>query len=512
MNGSRQTVRYLVLPLGLLLFWAAGCTFDSLGLPPSDAPAGGDVTVDGGCGGACKADEICSAGKCVPSCKADETLCSGACVNLQSDPQNCGACGGTCGAGEVCSAGACAQGCTGGKTNCSGSCADLQTDANNCGTCGVQCAEGNTACCAGTCVDLSTDAKNCGVCGTQFSLVGKVCCSGACADLNTDASNCGTCGTTCASLGKVCCVGACADIASDAKNCGNCGVQCDPGKSCCGKACVDLTTDAKNCGSCGAACGAGKVCCGKACADLTSDAKNCGACGTACGAGKVCCAGACVDLTSDAKNCGTCATACATGVTCTAGICGCCGLKACPAKSCKDLLSKACATKDGLYWMDPWGKGGAAVFQAYCNMTTFGGGWTLVARIRGDSKAHGSAGAVGTLTSPGQTTVAKLSDDQINGMAHSMYLLHCMGFSDFLKYNKGWSSAADSSSPLWTGHHKCGDWVCTAKGAWVYNTKTSVNDKGGGSWPDFDGLLYLADNNNGCFRYGSGRDGALWIK
>lgn len=75
---------------------------------------------------------------------------------------------------------------------------------------------------------------------------------------------------------------------------------------------------------------------------------------------------------------------------------------------------------DGQYWADPDGAGGAAPLLVWCDMTTSGGGWTLVAQavpvVSADTLCN-TAG-VGTLDLSAATVSApaKLSDAVINGL------------------------------------------------------------------------------------------------
>jgi hypothetical protein len=119
------------------------------------ADLGSDPWNCGGCGHACRPDQMCSSGLC--ACSGFLTDCGGVCVDITSSPMNCGGCGIACPEGLVCSGGSCMEGCGEGLVDCGGACVDITSSPMNCGGCGIACpgASGADPACQGSTCALS---------------------------------------------------------------------------------------------------------------------------------------------------------------------------------------------------------------------------------------------------------------------------------------------------------------------------------------------------------------------
>jgi len=85
--------------------------------------------------------------------------------------------------------------------------------------------------------------------------------------------------------------------------------------------------------------------------------------------------------------------------------------------SCLDILNAGLSVGDGIYPIDVDGSGPAAEVDMYCDMSTDGGGWTLVEHV--NRNHHRTTAAVSLSALTGRSTHAKMADSDIKVLARS---------------------------------------------------------------------------------------------
>jgi hypothetical protein len=438
-------------------------------------------------------DGRCAVGRCAANFgDCDGNALNGCEADLRTSVAHCGFCNTSCpgapNAVPACAQGTCAITCTAGFADCDGrldnGCeADTRVSATHCGGCGRACApaNGTGACSASTCALTG--------CSAGFADCDGNLANGCEVNTRSDVANCGVCSTRCTvpSGTAACVAGACRVDACTAPfgDCdGNVGNGCETNTSssvahcgACGSACAPRANSAASClgSACRYTCNAGFADCdgnaSNGCeVNLASDLAHCGTCNNRCASANTtsaCTAGACAvqscagtfrncdgaasngceaNIATSTAHCGACNSACPAranaATTCAGGACG----FTCNAgfNDCDDDAANGCETAGACVYAScnavprtrPSGvyalRTGGVLWDAYCDMTSDGGGWTLVLKVDGNASTFNYDSGLWTnttLLNPTNTNLAQ-TEAKFQGFVNQSFTALRLAFVD----------------------------------------------------------------------------------
>jgi hypothetical protein len=229
----------------------------------------------------------------------------------------------------------------------------------HCGACDTPCQPDNAngaSCAQGSC--------NYSACAAGFQDCDGDRSNGCESNQQTDAAHCGSCTTVCSTTTMQNVTGpACTAAHCDYAGCATGFADCDGNR---GNGCEMSATTLQDCNGCSVACAPANAT-GPSCATGTCDYAQCTAGYQDCDGDRS--NGCESNRLTDPDNCGGCNSPCGNGMPCSGGFCQ-------VPTNCKQVLDLGLSVGDGMYTIDPNGGDPSDAYQAYCDMTNRGGGWT----------------------------------------------------------------------------------------------------------------------------------------
>jgi hypothetical protein len=351
----------------------------------------------GACGVSCafaRATAACTDGACaIAACEqgfgnCDGMTSTGCETSTSNNPAHCGTCGTVCpsppGATAACNNATCGFTCNTGLADCDSNTAngceqDTVSNVNHCGGCNRRCVLPNAdaSCTAGACRVLR--------CLPGFADCDGNASNGCEVNTLTDLNHCGSCNARCASTNTT---SACAAGACVVQSCAGTFRDCDGAAT---NGCeTNSATSTAHCGACNNACPA-----------RANAATTCagGACGFTCNAGFN-------DCDDNAAN-------------------GCETAGACVYTACNAVPR---TRPSGVYAL----RTGGVLWDAYCDMTSDGGGWTLVLKVDGNASTFNYDSGLWTnttLLNPTNTNLAQ-TEAKFQGFVNQSFSALRLAFVD----------------------------------------------------------------------------------